>query len=840
MQCYILDIKTHFLEEQPLMKFKKDIIQICLSCTALSVLLFSCQTTKYVPEGEFLLNKVDIKVDNNKIYPFDLEPYVKQKPNFKTFEVFKFPLFMYNLSGADSTKWYNKALRSGGEPPIIFDSTQIDVTSVNLSRILYNKGYLNAKVEPVILFKDKKADIDFLIKTGDLTTINDYTVNISDTVFPHDIFFKKYKNPDFKKQNAQNTDSLLNFNQLIKLKTLLNKGDGFDLDLLNSERERITNLLRKHGFWAFEKEYIGFVADTIDLKNKVNLELIIYPSIKRNLDNEIVEKPHEQYYINKVDIYVDYNPIYDGSLADYKASDTISRGNYNILYGKKGNYIKPFVIVNNCYIRPDQLYNEDMTSLTYNALAQLNILRNVNIRYQPIIQNDSTRLNVIITAIPDKKKGISMELEGTNSAGFLGMGAGIGYIHRNLFKGSEALNFRLKGSYEAVTPSFTSFMDNYFEMGGEVSLTFPQFMFPFLSRETRRRLRASTQFLSSYTYQRRPDYFTRTVFSTGIKYLWENRRSNNGSSKHTFDLIDVSYIHIPKLNPKFENTLSESAKIYSFTDQFIVSMGYSYSKTNALNGFYGNNSNLSKNRSTYSFRGSFETAGNALSLIANLAKLKKEDNGSRKLFGTYFAQYVRVNSDYSKTIRLDDKNAIAWRLGAGVVYPYGNSKLVPFEKRFFSGGANSVRGWTIRELGPGAFYRPDANFNDQSGDVRFDANIEYRSKAFWKLEFAGFLDAGNIWTIRGTERQYKGQFKFDRFYKQIATAWGLGIRLDLDFVIIRLDCGWKLYDPADIPKYKMGESGYMIPDGYKSKWRIFHPFKIKQNTAWHIAVGYPF
>ena len=143
-------------------------------------------------------------------------------------------------------------------------------------------------------------------------------------------------------------------------------------------------------------------------------------------------------------------------------------------------------------------------------------------------------------------------------------------------------------------------------------------------------------------------------------------------------------------------------------------------------------------------------------------------------------------------------------------------------------------------MGPGSFYREDANFNDQSGDVRFDANAEYRSKAFWKLEFAAFLDAGNIWTLKGTERQYKGEFKFNKFYKQIASAWGLGLRLDLEFVLIRLDCGWKLYNPADTPIYKTDASGYQVVDGFESKWAVLKPFRFRENTAWHIAVGYPF
>lgn len=798
-------------------------------------IVYSCSSTKYVPDDKYLLNNATVKVDAKDVSYFDLEPYIKQKSNFKTFEVFKLPLFLYNLSGKDSTKWFNKALRSGGEPPVLYDSTQIDNTILDLSRIMHNKGYLDVQVEPEIKEKDKRIDIVYDIKSGTPTIINNYVINVSDSVFPIEIIEESFRIPRRMRAFAGDS-SKISLDRYLSYGSLIKKGDQFDLDLLNSERERIASVFRRNGYMNFGKEYIGFIADTLDKKNTVDLELIIYPYLENIGNNETIEKSHEQYKVDRVDIYVDYNPIRDGNVSNYVATDTISRGNYNIYYGERGNYIKPFVILDNCYIQPGRLFNDNATNTTYNALSQLHILKNVNIRYDQYLENDSTKLRAIITGIPDKKQGISAEIEGTNSAGYFGVGAGLGYVHRNIFKGSELFNAKIRGSYEAVTPNFSSFKDNYFEIGGETSFTFPRFMFPFLSYDLRRRLRASTQFVSSYTFQRRPNYFTRTVFSTGIKYIWENRGVS--TVRHSLDLIDISYAHLPKLDPKFESTLSENAKIYSFTDQFIASIGYSYSKTNVITALMS--PNVKKSRNTYSFRTSIETAGNLLSLISSLANTPKEENGARKIFGTYYAQYVRGNFDYSKSTLVDDRSAIAWRIGAGVVYPYGNNKLVPFQKRFFSGGANSVRGWNARELGPGAFYRTDANFNDQSGDVRLDANIEYRSKAFWKLELAAFLDAGNIWTIRGTDRQYEGEFKLDKFYKQIASAWGLGFRLDFDFVLIRLDVGWKLYDPANVPILKKDPSGYDIVDGYESKWRVLKPFNIKENTAWHIAVGYPF
>ena len=816
------------------MKFKPQ--HIYISIGILLLVGYSCSSTKYVSDNESLLEVSTVKVDAKDVSFFDLEPYVKQKANFKTFEIFKLPLFMYNLSGKDSTKWYNRALKRGGEPPILYDSTQVGPTIVTLERIMNNKGYLHAQVEPKIIQKDNRTKVIYGVTSGKPSNIESYTINISDTVFDTDIINQSFRQ---RRRSPSFTDSTrLSLNDYLSRGNLLKKGDRFDLDLLDEERDRITSVLRRNGYMAFNKEYIGFVADTLDKENKVDLELIVYPFNQRVGNNESIEAPHKQYYVDRIDIYVDYNPIVDGDINHYQATDTVTRGKYRIFYGTRGKYIKPYVILENCYIQPQALYNENQVSTTYNSLSQLNILKNVNIKYEEYLENDSTKLRCIITAVPDKKQGISAEVEGTNSAGFFGVGASLGYVHRNIFKGSELFNAKLRGSYEAVTPNFSSFKDNYFEIGGETSITFPRFLFPFLDRDLRRRLRASTQFVSSYTYQRRPSYFTRTVFSTGVKYIWETR--GNNTIRHTLDLIEISYANIPHLEPRFESTLSPNAKLYSFTDQFIVSTGYTYFKTNSVApGLIA--SKRKNNRSTYSLRASIETAGNALALVAALANIEKDPvTGSRKIFDTFFAQYVRGNFDYSKSIRIDDKNALAWRLGGGIAYPYGNNKQVPFEKRFFSGGANSVRGWAARELGPGAFYRKDANFNDQSGDLRFDANIEYRSKVFWKLELATFLDAGNIWTIRGSDRQDKGEFKLNSFYKQIASAWGLGIRLDLEFIVIRLDCGWKLYNPAEIPNYKLDESGYQVMDGYQSKWSILKPFKFRENTAWHIAVGYPF
>lgn len=790
-----------------------------LLLTASILILQSCSSTKFVPDGQYLLSTAKVKSDTKAISDQEMDTYIKQKPNYKTFSLIKVPLLIYNLSGHDTTKWVNKTLRNAGEPPVLYDSTMTDKTLIDLKRIMTNKGYLDADVSPEVELKDKRAKVTYNIKAGKPFIIDSYNIQISDSIidtkiFPKPLTERARKAYRLPKKFPTSTDSVLHWHSLVK------QGNLFDLDVLDQERDRITSVFRRTGYYDFDKEYIGFVADTLNEEHHVSLDLSIYPYAQRSKTGDVVKTPHKRFIVNDVSLYIDYNPLVEGSISEYIASGIYEKDGFRILYGPKGKYIKPNILLNNCFIRPGDYYNEEMTSMTYSVLSQLDILKNVNITYTEFIENDSTKLHCIITCVPDKKQGISAELEGTNSGGALGVETGIGYLHRNAFKGSELFAIKLRGAYEAVSSNFSRFDKNYFEIGGETSLTIPRLMVPFLGHSLLKRLHATTQFTTNYTFQRRPDFFTRTVLSSGIKYNWQDRR--NSAIKHTLNLVEVSYVHIPTLSSRFDSTLTASAKQYSFTDQFILGTGYTFTKTNI-------NTVNKLTHPIYSFRASIESAGNLLSLIAKAAGTERDDFGSRKIFGTQYAQYLRGILDYSQTIRLDDKNSIAWHMGGGVAYPYGNFKEIPIQKRFFSGGSNSVRGWGIRELGPGASYTLDKNednFFFHSGEMRLDASIEYRSKLFWIIELGAFIDAGNIWNVKKYDNQKDANFDFSRFYKEIAVAWGLGIRLDFDFVLLRLDCGWKAYDPTNDPR--------------KKKWPIKKPWDIKSNTAWHIAVGYPF
>ena len=422
------------------------------------------------------------------------------------------------------------------------------------------------------------------------------------------------------------------------------------------------------------------------------------------------------------------------------------------------------------------------------------------------------KLNCTILTSPAKLQGFGVDLEGTNSAGDFGFASSLNYQHRNLFKGSEVFSAKVRGAYEALTKSSTG--GNYWELGAETSVLFPRFLFPFVNENFKRRVRASTELRVSYSIQTRPEY-RRAILSGGWSYIWQER--SNTQARHVFKLLDIDYVHLPKIDSTFDANLPNSTRIYNFTDQFVVGSGYTYSFTN-----YNPQNRL---RNTHSLRVSFEMAGNLLYAFSKMTQAKKDKDGLYNLFGINYSQFIKGDVDFSKSIVLDDRNKIAFHVGVGIGYPYGNSKILPFERTYFSGGANSVRGWSVRTLGPGGMLADSVkSFADQVGDIRLDLNLEYRTKMFWKFELAAYVDAGNIWTMRADKEREDGNFDFSRFYKEIAVSYGLGLRLDFDFFLIRFDTGMKAYNPM--------ERG-------KDRWAILKP-NLRNNFAWHFAVGYPF
>lgn len=771
--------------------------------------LAGCHPTKFVGEREYLLDEVHIVSDNKHYKSSELRDYVRQQPNFKVFGLMKWQLYLYSWSGRNEKKWVNKQLRRMGEPPVILDTTLVKQSEEELKRFFVNKGYAHAEVSSEIdTSRTKKAVVTYRIESNNPYRIIKYRMKLNDARIDSIARLQVPKRSRLASAFRLQSDD---YTSLI--------GDSclFDRDMLDKERQRITTLLRRHGYYAFNRDNLRYVADSSFNRDVVELEMLLRPFRHLKPDGKIEEIPHQPYYINRVQVVTDYDPLSLVSIDTlFKYADTVHTGGIDIIYGNKTHSVRPGVLRRSVYVRPGDLFNERQVEQTYSSFARLRSLKNINVRFDEVEVNDTMKLNCTILTTPAKIQSFGVDLEGTNSAGDLGFASSLNYQHRNLLKGSEILSAKIRGAYESLGRSDKNGLGSYWELGAETSLTFPSFVFPFMKDRVKRRLRATTEFKLSYSYQTRPEY-KRAIVSGGWSYIWQDRR--NTQARHIFKLLDVDFVSLPHIDEEFKNQLPESTRLYNFTDQFVMGTGYTYS--------FSNYTPQNRLRNTHSLRVSFETAGNLLYAVSKIAGAEKNSDGLYECFGTPYSQFSKIDLDFSKSIVLDSRNKVAYHIGVGVGYPYGNTRMLPFERSYFSGGANSVRGWSVRSLGPGSMPLYDGiSFADQVGDIRLDLNLEYRTKLFWKFEMAAYIDAGNIWKFHDDGYHVGANFDFSRFYKEIAVSYGLGLRVDFDFFLLRFDTGMKAYDP------QMRGS---------KRWAILNPnFKLDGNFAWHFAVGYPF
>lgn len=558
-------------------------------------------------------------------------------------------------------------------------------------------------------------------------------------------------------------------------------GMRFTVETLDNERKRIAGLLSDNGYFRFNKDFIHFTADTIMGRKDIALTLQLR---KYKPNNNSPEVDHTRYLIRDV-------------LFQSNDSDRI--------------HLRKQVLLNATAIKEGRPYDASALQRTYNNFARLQAVKYTNIKFAEV--PDTNLLDCHIQISTNKPSTISFQPEGTNTAGDLGAAASITYTNRNLFHGSEQLSIEFRGAYEAIT-GLEGYQDqNYTEFSVETKLVFPRFLAPFLSKSFRRRQTASSEWAVSWDFQNRPE-FHRRVFSSAWRYRWSEPKHH---LNYRFDLLDLNYVYMPWISSTFKRDYLDNAENrnailrYNYEDIFIMKTGFTVSYTDGVD----------------AVRANFESAGNLLNGVSKGFGFKTNSQGQHTLFNIAYAQYVKFDFDYTHLFQFDKRNALALHAGLGVAYPYGNSTVLPFEKRYFSGGANSVRGWSVRELGPGKFKGTDGriDFINQTGDVKLDLNAEYRSSLFWKLQGALFIDAGNIWTLRNYAEQLGGQFKFTEFYKQIAASYGMGLRLNFDYFILRFDVGMKAINPAY--------------ESEKEHWSIIHP-KLSRDFDFHFAVGLPF
>ena len=714
-------------------------------CAVIIFICTSCSTTKFVPDGKYLLTDVKIETDNKNVNTSQMEQYINQKANTKWFSLFAVPLGTYNLSGRDSTKWINRILKRLGEEPVLFDTLKAEMSRKNLGTVMQNMGYLHADVSLKTIANDKKIKVIYTLHTGKPYFIGNIEYDIYDKNIAQIL--------DMKNENNRG----------------LKKGMIFSINNLENERKRITNILSDSGYYKFNKDYIIYEADSTRTNDSIDVNLKL---MKFRANSKSPEKDHNRYYINKV--------------------------NFTSADGDKIK-LRRSVLSDNLAIKEGAPFCEHDLQTTYNNFARLQAVKYTNIRFEEL--PDTSLLNCNIQLSTNKPNTISFQPEGTNTAGDLGAAASLTYENRNLFHGSEMLSIQLRAAFEAITGLEGYQAEDYEEYNIEGRLMFPRFIAPFLSENFRRNSNAHSELTVSYNLQNRPE-FHRRVFTAAWKYLWNAPKQN---STYRFDLIDLNYVYMPWISEKFkEDYLDDDSNRnailrYNYEDLFIMKMGFG----------------MTYNNGVHAIKANIETSGNLLSLLSGVSKFDKNSQGQYTLFNIAFAQYVKADFDYTRLFTFDWRNSLALHFGFGIAYPYGNSKILPFEKRYFSGG------------GPGEFKGTDGriDFINQTGDMKLDFNLEYRTALFWKFNGAFFIDAGNIWTLRSYADQPGGQFKFDEFYKQIAVSYGLGIRLNLDYFILRLDMGVKAINPA----YTTAKEHYPI----------ISP-NFKRDFSLHFAVGLPF
>ncbi len=770
----------------------------------LSIILLtaaSCNPTKYVPSGDLLLNKNNLvlKATDEALPPTvtksAMKPYLKQQPNKKIFGT-RFHLGLYNLSDIEKEKWPHGWLRRIGEEPVIFDPLAAAKSAEQIKSYLWSKGFFKASVDDTVRIEKDEAVVDYNISPGKPYTIADIRYEIQDSM-------------------------LYGLVIIDTMSCMIERGMVYDVDLLQKERQRLERFIRDRGFYAFSTEDIYFRIDSSDMNRQVNVFYVV--SRKSSLDSQgrMAYVNHKMYRIRDVYVFPEFDPrqtVTQAEQHDLLFDTTYYKGIYYV--APPGKFlIKPEVISQSLYVSPGALFTLSSTEQTQSRLADMKNHRLVNVTYTDVSEGVRARTNeglldCIIQLTPMQRQSFTIELEGTSTGGSPGGALNLLYQNRSLFRGAELFNLKLKGSYERLK---IKEFKNTQEYGVEASLRLPQLLVPIPVRESFiRKHDPKTVLQGGYNWQKVPVYI-RTVANFTAGYSWKG----NKYTKHNFNPLSFDVVKLPFLDPEFRAMIDTTSYL-----------AYSYRPVMVLGGNYDflfNNQVVQKSKDYWIVRCGVDLAGNLLNLVYDLANVEKNKNDATyHLMGEPFAQFLKGEIDASYHFKINDASSVVYRVFAGVGWPYGNSKKVamPFEEQYLGGGANDIRAWNVRTLGPGSYILAKDKFINQTADIKLVANAEYRFKLFWILEGAMFIDVGNIWTFYNDPDRPGGQFRFNKFLNDIAVGTGAGLRFDIKFVMLRADVGFKLRDPQS-------------PDNIR--WRpLSGNYNFDDDVTLVIGIGYPF
>ena len=781
---------------------------------SLGILCSACSVTRKLSPGEYFLQRVEIQDDKQtpkqeRIRSTTLEEYVRQSPN-KRFLGTNFYVWAYNLANPNKDNWWNNLKRKVGEEPVLLDTLLTEKSAQNLKTYMDSRGYYSSQVEYSIdtTRRRKRAFVSFKTIQNEPYRIKSISYDFRDNQLA----------PVIEADTAS---------------SLLKVGNIFDITALDKERQRITSYLNDRGYYNFSINNIEYRVDTLGNNREASIRMIV----KRNITGydergRAIMDNNRIFRITEINVMPEYDPATEREVASQRMVDTTFYQGLNIISEGKPN-VRPAVLRTAIPLTPNTLYNSSQVERTYSEIMSLGYFKSARIAFEELPRgvDDSLMVNYAgegreaysprrfedikegylrchILCSPTLKQGVNVELEGSTTSSFYGASATVGYQNRNLFRGVETLNTSVTFGYEYMKAPNTS-KRSANELGLTVGLSFPRFILPF-RLSTRNINMPRTKVEVSFNYQDRP-YYRRDLSRATWTYSW---RSLNGRYSYQLRPIDINWINVGYMNNEFFNSLRNEYLRQSYRTQAIVGLSGSYTYNNQNKNIGGNATLLRIN---------FESAGNLMNLIGRTFS-KRTDEGYYNVLGVRFSQYVRGDVSLSRKIVLGEKTALAGRIFAGCGVPYSNSKALPFDRLFYVGGSNSMRGWTPRTLGPGNTPAEDTPYPVQMGDMRLEGNLEFRFPIWGMFHGATFVDVGNVWYLGRDKTQVPadGVFHIDKFYKQLGMNTGLGLRIDITFVILRLDWGIQLHNPNR-------------PEG--QRW--IHDFRWK-NTALNFGVGYPF
>ena len=766
--------------------------------TLLAAIFFaSCSTTRNLPDGETLYTGIEhmtfVDRKTNATTPIgedainEITAALDCPPNASIAGSSKYRgipvgLWVYNNFVNSKGKIGQWIFKTFATTPVLLSNVNPTLRAQVAANRLQNYGYFNGQVSEEVVYNKKnhkKAKVNYTILLGEPLTYDSI----------------EYRN------FSSRADSLIKATEGEKQ---LKSGEQFSVPNLTAERSRLNTLLRNNGYYYYQSGYIDYLADTINNPGHISLRIEPHQGLPT-----YIRRPK---YIGRTTLKVTKS----GYSMYGEKPDTTTFRNLTYIYNGKKAPVRTGTILRNVQLRPGGLYSQEKQSLTLQQLSQLNIFGSLNFSFTP--RNGDTAndtLDMTITAQLDKPYDFSFELNATSKSNSqIGPGSKVTLSRNNLFRGGETLKFSLFGSYEWQTDDNVRGREaviNSWEIGSNVSLSLPRILFPMVHRRYLR-FPSSTSFSIYGNQLNRSGFFKMVHVGGQATYALNPKRTTT----HTITPFRLTYDMLQRTTAKFDSIVSNNRSIAnSFRDQFIPAMQYTVTYDNAK----------TRHRNKTWWENSITSSGNITSL-AFCAFGKKWNEKDKNLFENPYAQFIKYTTELRNLFRINANNHIATRMMAGVITSYGNSTTAPYSEQFYIGGANSLRAFTVRSLGPGSYHPEEStrySYLDETGTLKFEANVEYRTKLFGNLQGAIFLDAGNIWLIKKDENRPGGEFTLKNFADQIALNTGFGVRYDLEFLVLRFDVGVALHYP-----YDTGKSGYYnIPSFAKG-------------YAWHFAIGYPF